>query len=158
MKTSRKMKAWMAAAVCLFVSFPVSAGDIVATGGWNETVDSSDLTSGAGSDLASTYQSIASATDLDVTAAADYRVDVRRTDGTWSGDFTLSVRRTAIGGGSGTVSGGTTYQSVTTTDAEFFTGNGNRSGIKLQYQLEGMSVSISPDTYTTTVTYTIVDL
>jgi len=158
MKTSRKMKACIAAAIYLFIPLLVFAGDIVATGGWSLTVDSADLVSGAGSDLTSTYESAASATDLAVTATADYRVDVRRTDGTWDGDFTISARRTQDGSGSGSISGGTTYLAITTTDAEFFTGNSDRTGVKVQYQLEGMSVSITPDTYSSTVTYTIVDL
>lgn len=158
MKTSRKMKAWIAAVVYLLIPLLASAGDIFATGGWSRTVDSSDLTSGAGSDLTSSYESAASATDLDLTAAADYRVDVRRTDGTWDGDFTLYVKRTQAGSGAGTISGGAAYQGVTTTDAEFFTGNGDRTGVKVQYQLDGMSVTVSPDTYSSTVTFTIVDL
>jgi hypothetical protein len=161
MKTSRKMKAWIAAAVCLLVPFQAFAGDIVATGGWNRTIDSSDLLSGAGSNLTSTYESAANATSLDITTNTDYRVDVRRTDGTWSGDFTLSVQRTSDGTPghpSSTISGGAAYQAVTTSDAEFFTGHRDRTGVEVQYRLEGMSVDIAPDTYSSTVTFTIVDL
>jgi hypothetical protein len=158
MKSSRKMRAWIGAVVCLLLPLSALAGDIVATGSWSRTIDASDLASGPGSDLNPSYESNASATDIGLTAAADYRVDVRRTDGTWDGDFMLYVRRTQVGAGAGSISGGTAYQSVTTTDAEFFTGTGDRTGIKVQYQLDGMSVTISPDTYSSTVTFTIVDL
>ncbi len=158
MKTSRKMLAWIAAGTCLLIPFPALPGDIVATGGWTRTIDSADLTSGAGSDLTPSYESGADATDLGVTAVGNYRVDVRRADATWHGDFTLSVRRTQDGSGSGSISGGTTYQTVTTSDAEFFTGNGDRTGIKVQYQVDGLSVDVAPDTYSSTVTFTIVDL
>lgn len=158
MKTSRKMKACIATAAYLLIPLLAFGGDIVATGGWSLTVDSADLTAGAGSDLTATYESAASATDLAITATADYRVDIRRTDGNWDGDFTLSAKRTQDGSGSGSISGGTTYLSITTTDEEFFTGNSDRTGVKVQYQLEGLSVTIAPDTYSSTVTYTIVDL
>jgi len=158
MKNSRKMKAWIAAAVCLLTPFPAFAGDIVATGGWTRTVDSSDLQSGAGSDLSASYESASDATALDITAAADYRVDVRRNVGTWDTGLTLYVRRTSIGTGSGSVSGGTTYQQVTTSDVELFTGNSNRNNVEVQYQVDGMSIDISPDNYQTTVSYTITDL
>ena len=158
MKNSRKMRPWIAAILCLLTPLLAFAGDIVATGGWNETIDSSDLVSGPGSDLNASYESAANATSLDLTTAADYRVDVRRTDGTWSGDFTLYAQRTSDGSGAGSISGGTSYQVVSTTDAELFSGNSDRTGVEVQYQVDGVSVSISPDTYSSTVTFTIVDL
>lgn len=152
------MKSWIAAAACLLIPLTALAGDIVATGGWSETIDSSDLAAGPGSDLVASHESNSSATNIDLTAVGDYRVDVRRADGTWSGDFTLYVRRTQPGSGAGSISGGTTYQEITTSDAELFTGNADRTGIKIQYQVDGLSVTISPDTYSSTVTFTIVDL
>jgi hypothetical protein len=158
MRVSRKMKPWVAGLLCLLAPFPAYTGDIVATGGWNRTIDSSDLTAGAGSDLTAAYESAANATSLDLTAVGDFRVDVRRTDGNWSGDLTLYVKRTQPGSGSGSISGGTSYQAVSTADMEFFTGNSDRTGIEVQYQVDGVSVSMSPDTYTSTVTFTIIDL
>lgn len=152
------MKAFIVAAVCLLANFPALAGDITATGGWTDTVDSADLQSGAGSDLTASYESAADATGLDITAAADFRVDIRRNVGTWDAGLTLYARRTSAGSGSGAVSGGTTYQELTTTDLEFFTGDQNRTGVEVQYQIGGMSVDISPDTYQTTVSFTITDL
>jgi hypothetical protein len=133
------------------------AQDISAVGGWTETIDSSDLVSGAGSDLAGTYESNADATTIDITHDPQWRVDIHRTDTNWSLDFTLYARRTSDGSGSGSISGGTSYMEITTVGTQFFTGSENRSGIDAQYQLTGMSVGVSPDTYSTTVTYTVVD-
>ncbi len=133
------------------------AADITAVGGWTETIGASDLVSGAGSDLQSDYYSSTNATTLDVTAAGNYRVDVRRSDTNWSTSFTLYVKRTSDGTGSGTISGGTSYMTVSLADAEFFTGSLDRTGIDLQYHLTGMSINIPPDTYSTTLTFTVVD-
>ena len=158
MGISRTIKPFVAAVICLIIPLPALSGDIVATGGWSRNIDSSDLVSGAGSDLTGTYESATNATSLDLTAVADYRVDVRRTDGTWSGDLTLYVRRTSAGAGAGSISGGLTYQAVPTSDTGLFSGNSDRTGIEIQYQVDGVSVNISPDTYSSTVTFTIVDL
>lgn len=140
----------------------VEAIDISATGGWIETIDASDLVSGAGSNLIDTYESPADATDIDISNTANkndnWRVDVRRVDGTWHGDFTLYARRTSDGNGQGSVSGGLSYTQITTTDIEFFSGAGNLSNIDVQYQLTGMSVSVSPIIYSTSVVLTVVDI
>ncbi|MGB2697987.1 MAG: hypothetical protein WBD28_09055 [Candidatus Zixiibacteriota bacterium] len=139
----------------------VEAIDISAVGGWGETIDASDLVSGAGSDLIDTYESTTDATVIDISNCVDkfdaYRVDVRRVDGTWHADFTLYVRRTTVGIGPGSIKGGTAYFEITVTDSEFFTGKGDRINIDVQYQLTGMSVSVSPNTYSTTVVFTVVD-
>ncbi len=143
--------------VCAVICLPLEAADITATGGWSETIDASDLIGGAGTDLTGSYESSPSATVIDITALGNYRVDVRRSDTNWSTSFTLYVKRTSDGAGSGTISGGTSYIAVPTTDTEFFSGSLDRTNIDVQYQLSGMSVSISPDTYSTTLTFTIVD-
>ncbi len=136
--------------IALFLLFPgVSlAIDISATGGWSEIIDANDLVSGAGSDLKSSYESEAGATLLTISGCVDendsWQVEVSRSDYNWP--FTLLVK----------TSGGN-YQAITTTDSDFFTGAGNAANIALQYKLEGMSVKISPGTYSTTITYTVVD-
>jgi hypothetical protein len=133
------------------------AQDVSAVGGWTETIDSSDLVSGAGSDLTDTYESSNDATTLDITHDPQWHVDIHRTDTIWSPDFTLYAKRTSEGTGSGSISGGISYIEVTAVGTQFFTGSQDRSGIDVQYQLTGVSVGISPGTYTTTVTYTVVD-
>jgi hypothetical protein len=141
----------------LFFRSDTCALDITATGGWSETIDFNDLISGAGSDLTGTYESATNATVLDITNAIGggdkWRVDMQRSDSTWHANFTLFIKRQAMGG----LTGGTTYTEIRTITDTFFTGKANKSGINCQYQLTGMSVSIPPNTYSTTVTFTIVD-
>lgn len=154
-------RAWsIAAVVCLFtcLGFPPTCfgQDISASGGWTETIDVGDLVSGAGSNLTDAYVSAASATTVSLTYAGSWRVDVKRTDSVWHADYTLFSQRTSGGSGGGTIAGGLSYQGISTTDAAFFSGTADRSGIDLQYRLTGMSVSAQPATYSTTVTFTIV--
>jgi hypothetical protein len=145
----------------LFVRAP--AIDISAAGGWSETVDQSDLVSGAGSSLIDTYESTVSGTSIDVSNCSDdadnWRVEVRRIDdGDWYGDFVLYVKRTSSGDGGGSVSGGLSYVEITATDTELFSGAGNRTSIDLQYKLTGMSIEIAPDNYGQIVVFTVVDV
>lgn len=136
--------------IALFLLFPgvsFAAIEITATGGWSETIDADDLISGAGSDLKSSYESEAEATLLTISGCVDdndtWEVRVSRIDYNWP--FTLWVK----------TSGGK-YQAITASNSLLFSGAGNTS-IPLQYKLEGMSVQISPATYSTTITYTVVD-
>ena len=126
-------------------SFAIS---ISASGGWSETINADDLVSGAGSDLKSSYESATDATLLTISECQNsddtWKVNVRYSSSSWP--FTLSVKK----------SGGN-YQTITTTQADFFSGSGNTSNIALQYKLEGMSIKIAPGTYSTTITYTVVD-
>ncbi len=137
------------------------AANINISGSWFRVIGAGDLQGGAGSSLASTYESAADQVSLSVTGAGSattWRVDVRRVDSNWHADFVLSIRRTNNGsGGSGSVSGGTTYLQITTTSQTFVTGRRNRSGIALQERLGGVSVSIPVMAYTTTIEYTLVE-
>ena len=144
--------------IFVFFRSDTVALDITATGGWTETINYSDLISGAGSDLTGTYESAANATSLDITNSSGvgdkWRVDMQRSDSIWHANFTLYIKRVAT---PPRVSGGTTYTEIRTTSDAFIDGKGNISGLTCQYQLTGMSVSIPPNTYSTTVTFTIVD-
>ena len=137
--------------------------DLSATGGWSETVDETDLVSGAGSDLVDTYESTTDATTMTIyncTGDTDnWRLDVRRIDeGGWHQDFTLYVKRTSDGNGNGSISGGLSYIEITTTDTQLFSGAGDRSNISIQYKLTGMSINVLPDTYSKTITFTVADI
>lgn len=145
--------------IAIFVFFPsgTDALDIAATGGWNETINSSDLISGAGSDLTGTYQSTTNATVISVMntpGGNTWRVDMQRIDSTWHGNFTLYIKKNTT---AGKLSGGNTYTEIRTTADTFFNGKGPFPTINCQYRLAGMSVNVPPNTYTTTVTFTIVD-
>lgn len=134
-----------------------SATDISATGSWSETIDENDLLAGAGTDLKDSYESPDNQVSITISnTTGSWRVDVRKVDTHWHADLSLSVRRTGSGTG-GSVLDGTTYQELTGTDQPFFTGSNDVSGITVQIKLSGMSIQVSPDTYTTTVYYTVVD-
>ncbi|MBI2298714.1 MAG: hypothetical protein HYU66_07150 [Armatimonadetes bacterium] len=134
---------------------------ITSTGGWTRVVTAADLQAGAGSDLNGTYESATNAVILAIsntTGNGDaWRVDARRTDTTWHASFTLYLKRTNNGGGGGSISGGTAYQAVNAVDNSFFSGTGDRSNVRVQFEITGVSIQIPPNAYSTTVTFTVVD-
>ncbi len=138
-----------------------AAISITATGIWFETINSADLQAGAGSDLTSAYESAADAASISVSGTGgtsdNWRIDVKKTDTTWHSSLHLYVKRTSDGTGSGSISGGTSYQEAADTDQSFFSGAGDRSGADIQLRLTGVSVQIPPDAYSATVYYTVVD-
>lgn len=134
------------------------AVSITLTGSWDETIDALDLQAGAGSDLIDTYESASNTVAIDIIAPTNWRVDVKKSDTNWHANFQLYVRRTSDGSGSGSISGGTSYQEITDTDQSFFNGTIDRSNITGQLELTGVSVQIPVDTYTTTVYYTVVEI
>lgn len=133
---------------------------ISTSGSWSRSVGASDLVSGAGSDLTAGCESAAGAITLTVTGTTGgtdaWRIDVKKVDIAWISALRIYFRRTDSGSG-GSVSGGTTYQQLTDADLSFFTGAGDVSGIGLQAQLGGLSVSVPPATYSATVYFTVVD-
>ena len=134
---------------------------IIVTGFWSLALDNTDLQAGAGSDFVNTYESAVDQVSLEISGkkVKGWQVDVRMTAGSsWHSSLALAVRRTSAGQGGGSVSGGTSYQTITTTDRNFLSGDKKLSGIDLQYRLSGMSVTIPAGTYTTTVTYTVTDI
>ena len=129
--------------------------DISASGGWDTTVSASDLTAGAGSNIGD-KESSTNATLLTVSATGfSYKVDINRDNASWNANLSLYLKKTSDGTGSGLVFGGGTYTLVGTSSSQFFTGSGSRSNIAVQYKLSS-SVSVPPNNYSTTVTFTIV--
>ena len=140
---------------------PVRAIDLTANGTILRTIGPNDLTGGAGSHLNPTYENLNDlALSISTTTGIEdnWRVDVRRSDTLWHSSLTLSVKRTGDGLGSGLISGGLSYLPVDVMDTSFFSGSGDRSGINLGIQLSGMSVSVPPNNYSTTLTFTVVDI
>jgi hypothetical protein len=137
------------------------AANITITGSWSLTIGAGNLQGGAGSDLTSTYTTASGAISMAVSAASaihsGWSVSVLRIDTNWNANFVLSIMRTGNGSGTGTVSGGTSYLQITTTSNTFVTGSGSLTGITLQEQLGGVSVSIPAATYTTTIQFTATD-
>lgn len=158
----------MAAAVfviwaMLFAGSALAEIGIMSTGGsWSPSIGVNELLAGAGSDLISSYESNSSIEDVTITGTANaddaWRVDVKRTDSIWNGLLALSVKRTSDGAGGGSIAGGTFYQVIDAIDSVFFSGAGDRSSVTMQLKLSGVSLQIPPDTYSTTITYTVVDI
>ena len=136
------------------------AQEITVTGSWTETIDVTDLQGGPGTDLVDTYESATDQIEVEIKGkkTKDWRVDVSKVDTNWHTDLVLSVKRTADGIGSGGISGGTSYQEVTSIDSEFFRGGKNRKNVTVQLRLSNMSANVPTDTYTTTVYYTVVGI
>ncbi len=121
--------------------------DIVSTGSYSEIINAADLIAGAGSDLNATYQSATNAVTLTISNAlgANWAIDVRKTDGTWNGNFILKVKKTT----------GTAITTVVgSSNVEFFQGTGDGS-FNVQILLEGVSIAVAPNVHNTTITYTV---
>jgi len=146
--------------VYILSAIAAEGANITATGGWSETIDAFDLQAGAGSDLIDRYESNPNAVRINITGAGggSWRVDISKMDDNWDADFHLYARRTSGGIGSGTISGGTSYMEVEDFDKPFFSGSRNRWIISVQLRLTGVSVQIPPDTYSTDVVFTVVDI
>ncbi len=128
-------------------------------GSWSETIDASDLRAGPGSDLVDNYESALDEIEIDIAQAKNknWRVDVKKIDANWHSSFLLLMRRTSDGRGKGWIAGGTIYQEVADVDRTFFNGYDDRRDVSIQLKLAGCSVRILADTYSTAVTYTIVE-
>lgn len=125
-------------------------------GSWSPTIDATDLQVGAGSDLNNSYESASNAVIVDIfQTGVAWRVDVKRVDTFWHADLVLWVKRT--GDGSSPNSGGTEYIEVTAIDQAFFTGVDDSRDIPLQLKLSGVSISVPPNSYSTTIYYTAVE-
>lgn len=147
---------WLIAVLILGVA-TLEAGtvDITASGGWSGVIGAADLIAGAGSNIGD-KDSAPNATFLMVSATGySWRVDVRRSDMSWNSNLILYARRTSDGTGSGIVFGGTSFVPVGTIAVSFFSGNGSRANMGVQYRLHS-SVSVPPGNYSTTIIYTVV--
>jgi hypothetical protein len=127
-------------------------------GRWTIDLDDTSLSGGAGTDFASPVESAADLVDVDVSNPQNaWRIDIRRTDSVWHANLRIYARRTTDGTGSGTVSGGTTYQEITTVDQPFITGTLGRSNMKVQLAVD-VEVSVGIDNFSTTIYYTATDI
>jgi hypothetical protein len=135
--------------------------NITVSGSWNQTIDKNNLTGGAGTDLNNTFASSQNINLITITGTKNrndnWQVNIKRIDTTWNGSLQIFARRTSSGTGTGSVSGGQAYIQLTQNDTTFFNGAGDLNGIWVQLQLTGTSVQVSPNQYSTTIQYTIVD-
>ncbi len=138
---------------------PGSDADISANGGWTDLyIGPNDLIAGPGTDLNNTYFSTSDATLLDIQRVHRFdpwRIDIGRSDINWYHELQLYVRRTGNGNGNGRVFGGWAFREITNIDRIFLVGIGRLNNIPLQYRLSGVSLQVPPDTYSTTIIFTI---
>jgi hypothetical protein len=117
---------------------------ISASGSWSLSIDQSNLISGGGSNLQSTYQSPPDATLIDIKAnkKSSWAVYVRRIP--LPNHLTIYVRRTSDGRGKGTIEGGENFIPLGEGYTVLFKGRGERKDVTIQYIIKGVSISSSP--------------
>ena len=137
---------------------PLDAVTILVQGGWSKSVGALDLSAGPGSDLIDTQESAPDQGVISIEGApGPWRVDVRKSDTAWDGELRLALRRTSDGTGSGAISGGGSYVEVGAFDTTLFSGDSDRAGIGVQLRLSGVSAALGASSFSTTVTYTVVE-
>lgn len=146
--------------VFIFKAYKILAISITVTGSWSLTIDETDLQAGAGSDLVAQYPSASNQVIVDITQTnRPWTVTIRGTVTNWHSDMRVWVRRTGDGNGHplGSIQGGTSWQQVTLTDQYFFEGTRRRINVPIQLGVNGVSLQIPPDTYSSTIIYTVTE-
>jgi hypothetical protein len=125
---------------------------------WNEEIDQNNLQDGPGSELIPTVETAANFGRIDIskTKGVGWELSVSRDSGFWNPALTLSVRRTN-NGDNPLIYGGTAYQEIGTMEQLFFWGTGDNSKIEFQMKVDGLSIHLGAEEFSTTVTYTLVD-
>jgi hypothetical protein len=145
----------LTAAIALLV-IEASAMDIASSGDWTRTINAADLTGGAGTDLNSEYDSPVGITSINISnGTGSWQVTVRRDTSSWPAGLHVWVRRTSDGTGTGSISGGAGYVEITTLDTVVFSGAEARNNVALQFRVTGLSKNVTPDTYVSSVIYTV---
>lgn len=151
----------------LVPAFCLAQIEVTPATGWNVgTFGAAQLTGLPGTNFTSTQTSASNLLTINVTRWPtgdwSWRVDVSKADTTWNGAMTLWILRTGNGTGTGTgasISGGNvSFQQITGTATSFYTGRRDRTGVTAQLELRGLAVTVGPNAYSTTVTYTLVQL
>ena len=147
----------------IFLQFLSAAPKIRVTGRWQDRLKDTNLTGEAGTGFTNPFPSATNEVSITITKldfdTTPWQIEVSRSDVVWSTEFTLYVKVTDIGTGGGFVTTDSEYFEITTNDNVFITGEGNRAGIEVQYQIDGFSVgNLIAQEYSTEVTYTLTDL
>lgn len=132
----------------------VFAQSIDATGEWNYTIPTNDITE-AGEDFTGIYESSVNQTYVDIENTNKWDVLVQKIDIDWDNTFNLFVKRTGNGIGQKNLKGGSNYKEINNKSAKFFSGDRDRISIPLQYKIEKVSVTIPAHTYIVEIVYTI---
>jgi hypothetical protein len=143
-----------------------SQATITVKGNWTKRVKD-DKVSDAGNDFKNSLYSGSNRTRIRVrktptSSLFPWRVDVRQDNITWDSRLVLSVKRTDDGDpitSGGTISGGTTFQTLSNIDQSFFSGTGSRKNIHVQYRVSGVTVLLPAGVwYEATIVYTLTEL
>ena len=128
---------------------------ISVSGSWSLGIDQSNLMSGGGSKLQSTYQSPPDATLIDIKAdkKSSWAVYVRRIQ--LPNHLTIDVRRTSDGRGKGTIEGGENFIPLGEGYTMLFRGRDERKDVTIQYRIRGVSISISQGLRDLKIIYTV---
>jgi hypothetical protein len=137
----------------------------VSGSGYSFSLTSADITD-AGLDFASTHTSLPNQSSAVVSGyptggfaffiqcflfgSCNYQVLVEKSDINWDPNLTVSVVRT----GGNNVNGGLSFIPITNTPQLFYNGTGNSGVVNYQYRVEGVSVLIPADTYSTDIVFT----
>lgn len=117
----------------------------------------------AGDDLVNSYENTMGDYDLEIwgqTYGTTWHITVNKSTGQWNPYLILEVQRDP---NDNRVVGGTTYQQIPDSPGSLYffrtnnTQNVRNPGVNIQYRLSGVTAIIPIGTYTTTVTYTLVD-
>ncbi len=163
-KIMNKKSLWHKISIIIFIIgfsvIEINAQKIRVTNIWS--LDLSNEITEAGTDYIGTYTSDASQMLVRVFQVGNntWSVSVRHSpNNDWDSSITLLAIRTGDGTGTGSIIGGSNYQTVTESDILFFSGQSNRSDIPIQYQLQNISVTIpvilTNPRYRTKVWYTL---
>lgn len=152
----------------LFISASTASAQLVVSqvSTWKKDVDAADLSipNEAGADLNSTVETSPNFNQLDIRNLADakgWKISVSRQDINWPAAFTLSVKRTSNGIPCVTCAGVNTGSSVSgyiplgTLEQDFIFGNGEVSNIGLQFKIDGISLVVDAQSYSTEIMYTL---
>lgn len=141
-------------ACALAASAAAGASDIGASGTWAPALRGSDL---AGAPIRSAIESAAGQVVLAISnaGAASWEVTVRNDGTALPAGVQMSVRVSAVGSGAGAVSGGSAYVRLDGSTQVLLSGTGERSGVQLQFRLDGTSVRNAVGHYSTTIIYSL---
>lgn len=131
--------------------------NVVTNSGWSKTISVSDIAE-AGNDYAGTYVSSNNQTKITISPRRKNNTTVisirKEYDfGDWHPNLDLQIKRTDINNSDS--NGGLLFQTITDMDAVFFETKGTQKEIPLQYKINGISVLLPVQDYTTTIIFTV---
>jgi hypothetical protein len=143
-------------ALILACAASASAADLTSIGDWTESIDASNLASGAGSDIQGPLQSMTGVTVLSIAnSAGRWRLKAHVAPNQWNPNLVVWVQRVTDGTGRGCISSGASYVQLGSTDVELFRGVGDRSNISIRFKLSGLTHRISPASYSSSVVFSV---